>query len=102
MYVQADIDDEQEAEHWRKPPQSQSSLMDPEKCLTITETRISSAHKIGTSFPWQTEGTAHWQSPQCNQQLPFPVQIHTNTQILRQEGGQKAYTKFYSTVGNPT
>lgn len=29
MDVQADIYDEQEVEHWRKPTQSQSSLMDP-------------------------------------------------------------------------
>lgn len=101
MDVQADIYDEQEVEHWRKPTQSQSSLMDPGKCLT--ETRTSSAHKIRTSFHWETEGTAHRQAqhPQCNQQLPFPVQTHTNTEILGQGGGQEAHTKLWSTLGNP-
>lgn len=79
-------------------------LIDPGKCLTVTETRISSAHKIRTSFPWETEGTAHWQAqgPQCNQQLSFPVQTHTNSQIFRQGGGQNTHNKLCSTLGNPT
>lgn len=54
-YMQANMYGEQVVEHWRKPTHSQRSLMDPGKCLTVTETGISSAHKIRPNFPWETE-----------------------------------------------
>lgn len=54
--MQGDTYGEQVVEHWRKPTQSQRSLMNLGKCLTVTETGISSAHKIRPSFPWETEG----------------------------------------------
>ena len=62
--------------------------MDPGKCLTIPETRISSAHKIKPSFPWATEGrnSQHTDKHEVHHASNSRLLLLMHTLILRSLG----------------
>ena len=62
--------------------------MDPGKCLTVTETRISFAHKIRPSFPWETEGrnSQHTDKHEVHNASNSCLPLFMHTLILRSSG----------------